>query len=101
MPAECHEKKRPDVWTFSRIKSLIFGQEWRRLAPPAQNRLFIEKGEVMKYSIAEQIKFYMDIKGMTQQEVAKKIGVSQNTISRWINNVCEPRASYIFIGYIV
>lgn len=29
----------------------------------------------MKYSIAEQIKFYMDIKGMTQQEVARKIGV--------------------------
>lgn len=51
----------------------------------------------MKYSIAEQIKFYMDIKGMTQQEVARKIGVGQNTISRWINNVCEPGASDIYL----
>ena len=34
-------------------------------------------------------------KGLTQQQLAKNIGVSQKAIDYWERNVNEPKASYI------
>ena len=45
--------------------------------------------------IAERIKELRLEKGLSQQALAKEIGVSQKAIDFWENGVNEPKASYI------
>lgn len=46
-------------------------------------------------SIGEKIKELRLEKGLTQMQLANKIGVSQKAVDYWERNVNEPKASYI------
>ncbi len=43
-----------------------------------------------KILFAENLKTLRKSKGMTQKELADKVGVDQRTISAWEKGVCEP-----------
>jgi transcriptional regulator with XRE-family HTH domain len=43
----------------------------------------------------DKLKNLLYIKGYTQEEMAAKLGVNQETISRWVNNKHKPRAKYL------
>ena len=45
--------------------------------------------------LGEKIKYLRLEKGLTQPELAEKVGVSPGMISIWENNINEPKASYI------
>ena len=47
--------------------------------------------------IGEKIKELRLEKGLSQQNLAKLIGVSQKAIDYWERNVNEPKASYIIM----
>ena len=49
----------------------------------------------MDMSIGEKIKELRLEKGLTQMQLANKIGVSQKAVDYWERNVNEPKASYI------
>ena len=46
-------------------------------------------------TIGERIKEYRLEKGFTQQQLAKRIGVSQKAIDYWERSINEPKACYI------
>lgn len=46
-------------------------------------------------TIGERIKEYRLEKGLTQQQLAKRIGVSQKAIDYWERGINEPKACYI------
>lgn len=48
-----------------------------------------------KMTIGQKIKQLRENLGISQPELAKKIGVSKGTISFWENDINEPKASYI------
>lgn len=39
----------------------------------------------IKENIARNLKYYRDLKGLTQRELAEKLGIKHNTISSWEN----------------
>lgn len=39
----------------------------------------------IKDNVAKNLKYYRDLKGLTQRELALKIGVKHNTVSAWEN----------------
>lgn len=43
----------------------------------------------------DKLKNLLYIKGYTQEEMAVKLGVNQETISRWVNGKHKPRAKYL------
>ncbi len=46
-------------------------------------------------TIGEKIKELRIEKGLSQQKLAKLIGVSQKAVDYWERNINEPKASYI------
>ena len=46
-------------------------------------------------NLGETIKNLRIERGLTQPQLAEKVGVSKGMISIWENNVNEPKASYI------
>ena len=49
----------------------------------------------MAVNIGKNILESMKVKGITQTELAKLLGVKQNTVSQWINGVNEPNCQTI------
>lgn len=49
----------------------------------------------MKEHISKKIKALRLEKGLSQQKLAKEIGVTQKAIDFWEKNINEPKASYI------
>lgn len=49
----------------------------------------------MVVNIGKNILESMKVKGITQTELAKLLGVKQNTVSQWINGVNEPKCQTI------
>ena len=49
----------------------------------------------MAVNIGKNILESMKVKGITQSELAKLLGVKQNTVSQWINGVNEPNCQTI------
>ena len=45
---------------------------------------------MIKIKFAENLKQLRQSKGMTQQELGKKLGVDKRTVSAWETKVCEP-----------
>ena len=41
-------------------------------------------------TLGERIQKYRKMKGLSQEEVAEKIGVSRQTISKWESNLSSP-----------
>lgn len=50
---------------------------------------------MMHQTIGDRIKFSLNIRGMQQKELAKKLNVTEVTISRYVNNERIPRADTI------
>ena len=49
----------------------------------------------MRESIAQRIKLLRKEKNISQQQLAKEIGVTQKAIDFWEKGINEPKASYI------
>lgn len=49
----------------------------------------------MEKVIAENIKFYMELKELQQKDIAKRIGVSPSTVSYWLHGTQMPRTDKI------
>lgn len=49
----------------------------------------------MAVNIGKNILESMKVNGITQTELAKLLGVKQNTVSQWINGVNEPNCQTI------
>ena len=49
----------------------------------------------MAVNIGKNILESIKVKGITQTELAKLLGVKQNTVSQWINGVNEPNCQTI------
>lgn len=47
------------------------------------------------YNLGDRIKKLRIEAGLTQPDLAKMVGVTNGVISFWVNNVNEPKASYI------
>ncbi|MBR3684995.1 MAG: helix-turn-helix transcriptional regulator [Clostridia bacterium] len=45
---------------------------------------------MIKIMFAENLKSLRKSKGLTQKELADKVGVDQRTISAWEKGICEP-----------
>ncbi|MDE5942927.1 MAG: helix-turn-helix domain-containing protein [Clostridia bacterium] len=45
---------------------------------------------MIEIKFAENLKQLRQSKGMTQQELAQKLGVDKRTVSAWETKVCEP-----------
>ena len=45
---------------------------------------------MIEIKFAENLKLLRQGKGITQQELAQKLGVDKRTISAWETKVCEP-----------
>lgn len=43
----------------------------------------------------DKLQQLIKIKGFTQYEVAEKLGVTEATVSRWINDKTEPRTKHL------
>ena len=46
-------------------------------------------------SLGEKIRYYRQIKGLTQEELANRIGVSPQSIHRWEKEARSPTAKYL------
>ena len=46
--------------------------------------------------VAQRIKYYRKLKGITQKELGEKIGVKHNTVSSYENGVNEPEQDLLF-----
>lgn len=44
----------------------------------------------MRIIVEERIKYLMQAEGVSQYGLAKKLGISQSTISNWLNGKKEP-----------
>ena len=44
---------------------------------------------------ANRLQYYMDLNGMTQKDLAEKIGVSEASASNWIKGIKIPRADKV------
>lgn len=44
----------------------------------------------MRIIVEERIKYLMQAEGVSQYALAKKLGISQSTISNWLNGKKEP-----------
>lgn len=44
----------------------------------------------MRIIVEERIKYLMQAEGISQYALAKKLGISQSTISNWLNGKKEP-----------
>lgn len=49
----------------------------------------------IKDNVAKNLKYYRELKGLTQRELAHKIGVRHNTISSWENGPNSIDISYL------
>lgn len=47
--------------------------------------------------LGEKLKYYLTLKGWSQQQLADKLGTTQQCISRWINGSREPSLDDILI----
>ena len=45
--------------------------------------------------IGEKLKFMLEMKGITQRELAQKLGTTEVTVSRYINNTRDPKSEMI------
>ena len=43
-----------------------------------------------KINLAENIKMFRTLKGLTQDELAKKLRVKRSTVSSWENSISNP-----------
>jgi len=48
--------------------------------------------EKLSKTFAQNLRFYMNEKGINQESLAKEIHVSQSTVSSWLNAANEPSA---------
>ncbi|MBD5100894.1 MAG: helix-turn-helix transcriptional regulator [Clostridiales bacterium] len=49
--------------------------------------------ELLKFP--ENLREALKHKEMTQQELAHRLGTTQQTVSRWLNKICEPELSVL------
>ena len=49
----------------------------------------------MEIKFAENLKNLRKAKGLTQKQLADRLGVDQRTVSAWENGVCEPSFSIL------
>ena len=52
---------------------------------------------MLHQTIGDRLKYSLVIRNMKQREFAKKIGVTEVTISRYINNERQPNADMIIL----
>ena len=49
----------------------------------------------MKYNIADKIRYLRDKKGMTQTDLAKKLGISRSAVNSWEMSLSSPSVANI------
>ncbi len=55
----------------------------------------MQKESITKY-VGKQIRKYREIKGLTQKELGKRVGVQHNTISSYESGTNEPEHEVLF-----
>lgn len=48
--------------------------------------------------IGEKLNYYISLKGWSQQQLADKLGTTQQSVSRWINGQTEPTLDNILLA---
>lgn len=51
----------------------------------------------MKYEIGSKIRYYRELRGLNQKELAKRIGVSNGRISNWEQGINRPDADILVL----
>lgn len=48
-------------------------------------------------TLGDRLKYSLELRNMTQIEFAKKIGITEAKMSRWVNNKLKPNADMIIV----
>ncbi len=48
--------------------------------------------------VGEKLNYYLSLKGWSQQQLADKLGTTQQSISRWINGQTEPEPDDLLLA---
>ena len=51
----------------------------------------------MKYEIGSRIRYFRELRGMNQKELAEKIGVSNSRVSNWEQGINRPDADILVL----
>lgn len=46
---------------------------------------------------SERIRKLMEISGLSQELLAKKLGITQASVSKWLNDVTQPRGGHLLL----